>query len=106
MATMSDFIWPGFDPASPGHKTLRSFLVLDIQASEEFAREFGQGIKAYQNRQQANYAGSGNGYEFACRSEGMYFDCLYDGDPLTPVVVDYATVLTALAAWCERTAPG
>jgi hypothetical protein len=102
---MGDFTWTGFDQESAGHKTLRSFLVLDIQGSEQFAREFVQGIKAYQNQQQANYGGSGNGYEFACRPEGVYFDCLYDGDSLTPVVVDYATVLTALAAWGERGAP-
>ncbi len=103
---MSEFTWPGFDPESAAHKTLRSFLVLDIQGSEEFANEFGQGIDAYRNHQQTNYAGSGNGYEFACRPEGMYFDCLYDGDPLTPVVVDYATVLSALGAWRARCAAG
>lgn len=99
---MSDFTWPGFDPESAGHKTLKNFLVLDIQESEEFASEFGQGIRAYQSHQRTSYGGSGNGYEFACRPEGVYFDCLYDGDPLTPVVVDYLTVQTALAAWCER----
>ena len=103
---MSEFTWPGFDPESAGHKTLRSFLVLDIQGSEAFANDFGQGINAYQNRQQTNYAGSGNGYEFACRPEGVYFDCLYDGDPLTPVVVDYVTVLTALGAWRAHCAAG
>lgn len=101
---MSDFTWPGFDLENAGHKTLKSFLVLDIQESEEFASEFGQGITVYQNRQRASYAGSGNGYEFACRPEGVYFDCLYDGDSLTPVVVDYATVRTALEAWCQRCA--
>ncbi len=103
---MSEFTWPGFDPQNPGHQTLRSFLVLDIQSSEAFASEFGQGIAAFQNGARASYAGAGNGYEFACHPEGMHFAGLYDADPLSPVVLDYATVLAALDAWCAHCAAG
>lgn len=96
------FTWQGYDNNSPAHQTLQGFLVLDVQYSSRYADELHAGIAAYRQGELPQFAGCGNGYEFECRPEGFFIDCLYEGDPLTPVIVEYDTVLQALSEWSQR----
>lgn len=93
------FSWQGYDENLPSHRTLQGFLVLDVQYSSQYADELHTGIQAYLQNNSMTFNGSGNGYEFECRPEGLFINCLYDGDPLTPVIVEYETVLQALSEW-------
>lgn len=96
-----DFHWSGYDANVPGHQVLLDYLVLDVQYSSRHADELLDGIRAYQRGGVEPLDGSGNGYEFECRPDGFWIDCLYEGDPLTPVLLDYATVLLALSEWSQ-----
>ncbi|MDH5178960.1 MAG: hypothetical protein OEZ39_07760 [Gammaproteobacteria bacterium] len=94
-----EFVWNGYEASNPAHRTLHGFLVLDVQYDAELAAEILTGIQAFRRGDNMEYEGSGNGYEFECRPEGFYIDCLYEGDDLTPVLIDYLTVETALGEW-------
>ncbi|MBS0587222.1 hypothetical protein [Nitrosomonas sp.] len=95
------FTWRGYDENSAAHRTLQGFLVMDVQYSSQHADELHSGIQEYRNGKRKAFDGSGNGYEFECHPEGLFIDCLYEGDPLTPVTVEYDTVLRALTEWSE-----
>ena len=98
------FAWPGYDANDPAHQTLQGFLVLDIQYSPEYAQAFLAELRRYRRGETATHEGSGNGYYFECRPAGLYLECLYDGDRLTPVTVPYAVAEEALEGWaayCE-----
>lgn len=95
------FTWPGYDDSDPGHRTLQGFLVLDVQYDPGYADEMLADIQAYRKGGRRVFEGSGNGYEFECHPEGFFIDCLYEGDELTPVTVDYPTVETALTEWAR-----
>lgn len=95
------FTWRGYDASLPAHRTMQGFLVMDVQYSSRHADELIAGIEAYRQGKQNQFDGSGNGYEFECRPEGLFIDCLYEGDPLTPVIVEYSTVLQALIEWSQ-----
>lgn len=95
------FTWRGYDENSPAHRTLQGFLVMDVQYSSRHADELRDEIQAYRDDKRKEFDGSGNGYEFECRPEGLFIDCLYEGDPLTPVTVEYSTVLQALTEWSQ-----
>lgn len=97
--TQERFTWQGYDGNSPAHRTLQGFLVMDVQYSSASADEMYSKIKAYTQGVLAQFDGCGNGYEFECRPEGLYLDCLFAGDSLTPVTVEYASVLQALSEW-------
>lgn len=99
------FQWAGYDANVPAHRVLLDFLVLDVQYSSRHADELHAAVQAWRQGAGEPLEGSGNGYEFECRPEGFWIDCLYEGDPLTPVLVDYATLLQALGEWsqhCQR----
>jgi hypothetical protein len=96
---METFAWPGYDDGDPGHRTLQGFLVIDVQYAPEHADAMLADIQAYRRGDRTAFEGSGNGYEFECRPEGLFIDALYEGDELTPVTVDYQTVETALTEW-------
>lgn len=95
------FTWRGYDENLPAHRTLQGFLVMDVQYSSRHADELHAGIQAYREGKRAQFDGSGNGYEFECRPEGLFIDCLYEGDPDTPVTVEYNTALQALTEWSK-----
>ena len=95
------FTWPNFNEKNPEHQTLHGFLVLDVQYSPQHAEEILAGIKAYRANKRSSFEGSGNGYEFECQVTGFYLDSLYEGDPLTPVTIDYATTELALREWAN-----
>lgn len=95
------FTWQGYDEHSPAHQTMQGFLVLDVQYSSRYADELHAGIVAYRQGALPQFGGCGNGYEFACRPDGLHIDCLYEGDPLTPVTVEYDTALRALSEWSQ-----
>jgi hypothetical protein len=93
------FSWSGYANDDPGHQTLQGFLALDVQNSSEYALELITDIQAYLNGEKEQCEGTGNGYAFACQPEGFFLDCLYEGDELTPVIVEYQVALEALKAW-------
>ena len=95
------FTWSNFDQTSPKHQALHGFLVLDVQYSSKHANEIRAGIKAYRSKQRNAFEGSGNGYEFECQPQGFYLNGLYEGDPLTPVTIDYPTTEQALSEWAD-----
>jgi hypothetical protein len=101
MSQEERFTWRGYDENRPAHRTLQGFLVLDVQYSSAFADELCTAIQTYMQDNSKPFDGCGNGYEFECRPEGLFIDCLYEGDPLTPVIVEYDTVLQALCEWSE-----
>ncbi|XOF33136.1 MAG: hypothetical protein ACL93V_14130 [Candidatus Electrothrix sp. YB6] len=99
------FSWSGYTNNDPGHQTLHGFLTLDVQNSPEYALELITNIQAYLNDGKEQCEGTGNGYVFECQPEGLFLDCLYEGDELTPVIVDYQVVLEALKEWityCQK----
>lgn len=95
------FTWRGYNENLPAHRTLQGFLAMDVQYSSRHADELHAGIQAFLQGKRKRFDGSGNGYEFECRPDGLFIDCLYEGDPLTPVIVEYNTVLQALAEWSQ-----
>lgn len=97
----NDFTWAGFDQKNKAHQTLMGFLLLDVQYSSQYADELKADINAYRSGTRTSFDGSGNGYEFECLPEGFYINCLYEGDALTPVTIDYQTVEKALSEWGE-----
>ena len=95
------FTWQGYDEKNVSHRTLQGFLVTDVQYSPRHAENLRNGIQDYLRGINKEFNGSGNGYEFSCNPEGFFIDALYDGDPLTPTVVDYCVVIQALKEWTE-----
>lgn len=99
--SQESFTWQGYDENDASHRTLQGFLVTDVQHSPRFAESLRNGIQDYLRGIHKEFNGSGNGYEFACNPEGFFIDSLYDGDPLTPTVVDYCVVIQALLEWTD-----
>lgn len=98
------FTWTGYDGNQPAHRALQGFLALDVQYSSALADELHAKIQAYRQGRSKQLDGCGNGYEFECRPEGFYINCLYEGDPITPVIIEYDTVLQALLQWSQMCA--
>ncbi len=93
-----EHLWEDYDVNLPAHQVLNGFLALDVQYSEEHVVYLEAGINAFISGSKDSFEGIGNGYEFTCTAEGFEIECQYP-DPLTPICIDYATVLKGLSVW-------
>jgi hypothetical protein len=97
--SIDEFYWPGFDDANPVHSALHGFLVLDVQYSSHHTKSLLERLRAYRTGKIPSYEGSGNGYYFAFRPEGVLLEPLYAGEGVAPVIVPFGLFQEALVAW-------
>ncbi|EJL6538966.1 TPA: hypothetical protein PMD70_003309 [Vibrio cholerae] len=92
---LENITWPKYKDGNLGHQVIKSLIATEVQRSKEQCTFFRVGIIEYLTKNH-DFSGSGNAYEFECRHDGFYIDCLYPNDSRTPVIVDYDDILSAL----------